>query len=97
MSFGKEQWPYGDKQLVLLTSRSTENLPDRISVASSVDEVLAILRQKGYRDVWVVSYTMATDCLDSSRPVSITFLLGNDTNKIVRTEGQLFLHSYSMS
>lgn len=66
IGFGEDQWPYGDKQLILLTTRPTDGLELRAGVqtAGSIDEVLKIISSKGNRDVWVDGGATISSFLD---------------------------------
>jgi dihydrofolate reductase len=55
LRYGEDSWPYGEKKLILLTTRSTTNLKLRkqVTVAGSIDETLGIINEERYTDVWV--------------------------------------------
>jgi dihydrofolate reductase len=55
LEFGEEQWPYGDKPILLLSTQASNGLQLRQGVqsCSSIEAALEIVRSKGYKDIWV--------------------------------------------
>lgn len=55
LGFGKEQCPYADKPLLLLSSQSIDHLQlrDSVTLVHSIDRALAISDEKGYKDLWI--------------------------------------------
>lgn len=55
VGFGDDQWPYGEKPVLLLSTQPGEHfqLRDSVKHIPSVDEALQIVHEKGYTDVWV--------------------------------------------
>ena len=55
LGFGEENWPYGDKPLLVMSTQPDDQLrlPAGAARVQNLDEAVRIVHDRGYRNVWV--------------------------------------------
>jgi dihydrofolate reductase len=87
VSFGDDQWPYGDKQVWIWSKNpSSVHIPqirstNTVAVSEAPSELMSLAQQKGYRHAYVdggttIQQFLQKDCIDDFILTRVPILLG---------------------